>query len=370
MVQVIIAQTNSQGHYIVHAGWVNVRGWAAEGRMLIRTACSKTFHMPEGCLAAAHNLIKEDINALVVCGGDGSLTGANIIFCSKWLSSACCKQMARSQTSNVALEGIRTEDDGVALCAQALNELIHPDSADTDFIFIPERPPQLDPWKNEMCEAIYRDIPNVEGAHALLIPTLQGMEAINMNKITRVPLMEAVEMAMSLLDPESQQILEGFITMSTLYKEGLLSEDKTGRKYYPAFHIPMVHLPATISNSVPMTKFSLGSDTSLTVLIDAIMQRANSGKCEYIPTMGALVTGTSFVYTPERRIALDLFRADVKFLKIYYGLDAKNMAELAPAAILCACRILLERRVNLAQMVEAPNTSRIQMWKKSAHETR
>ena len=31
---------------------------------------------------------------------------------------------------------------------------------------------------------------------------------------------------MSLLDPESQQILEGFITMSTLYKEGLLSEDK------------------------------------------------------------------------------------------------------------------------------------------------
>ena len=76
---------------------------------------------------------------------------------------------------------------------------------------------------------------------------------------------------------------------------------ETGRKYYPAFHIPMVHLPATISNSVPMTEFSLGSDTSLTALVDAIMQRANasknqmfvietqSGKCGYIPTMGALV---------------------------------------------------------------------------------
>ena len=32
MVQVIIARTNSQGCYIVHAGWVNVRGWAAEVR--------------------------------------------------------------------------------------------------------------------------------------------------------------------------------------------------------------------------------------------------------------------------------------------------------------------------------------------------
>ena len=42
-----------------------------------------------------------------------------------------------------------------------------------------------------------------------------------------------------------------------------------GRKYYPAFHIPMVHIPATISNNVPMTELSLGSDTSLNALVDA-----------------------------------------------------------------------------------------------------
>ena len=78
---------------------------------------------------------------------------------------------------------------------------------------------------------------------------------------------------------------------------------ENGRKHYPAFHIPMVHLPATISNNVPMTEFSLGSDTSLNALVDAcdaIKQSASAsrnrvfvvdtqgGKCGYIATMGAL----------------------------------------------------------------------------------
>jgi 6-phosphofructokinase 1 len=75
------------------------------------------------------------------------------------------------------------------------------------------------------------------------------------------------------------------------------------RRDYPAFHVPMVHLPATISNNVPMTEFSLGSDTSLNALVDAcdaIKQSASAsrnrvfvvetqgGQCGYIATMGAL----------------------------------------------------------------------------------
>lgn len=76
-----------------------------------------------------------------------------------------------------------------------------------------------------------------------------------------------------------------------------------GRKHYPAFHIPMTHLPATLSNNVPLTEYSLGSDTSLNALVDAcdaIKQSASAsrnrvfvvetqgGKCGYIATMGAL----------------------------------------------------------------------------------
>lgn len=83
-----------------------------------------------------------------------------------------------------------------------------------------------------------------------------------------------------------------------------------GRKHYPAFHIPMVLLPATISNNVPMTEWSLGSDTSLNALVDAcdaIKQSASAsrnrvfvvetqgGKCGYIATVGALAVSESYL---------------------------------------------------------------------------
>lgn len=86
-----------------------------------------------------------------------------------------------------------------------------------------------------------------------------------------------------------------------------LLELEEGRKHYPALHIPMVHLPATISNNVPLTEYSLGSDTSLNALVDAcdaIKQSASAsrnrvfvvetqgGKCGYIATMGALAVGS------------------------------------------------------------------------------
>jgi len=56
-----------------------------QGGTLIGTARSKAFRTPEGRLAAAHNLIKEGIDAIAVCGGDGSLTGADV-FRSEWPS--------------------------------------------------------------------------------------------------------------------------------------------------------------------------------------------------------------------------------------------------------------------------------------------
>lgn len=131
-------------------------------------------------------------------------------------------------------------------------------------------------------------------------------------------------------------MIGGFEAFSSL----LILEN--GRKYYPAFHVPMVLLPATISNNVPMTEFSLGSDTSLNALVDAcdaIKQSASAsrnrvfvvetqgGKCGYIATMGALAVGASIVYTPENGIDLATLRDDVKWLKTRYALDQKGMSE-------------------------------------------
>ena len=90
-----------KGRYIVRVGFDDVRGWFSEvcnlnvlggrlkepfhlqGGTLIGTARSAAFRTREGRLAAAYNLVREGIDALVVCGGDGSLTGADL-FRSEW----------------------------------------------------------------------------------------------------------------------------------------------------------------------------------------------------------------------------------------------------------------------------------------------
>ncbi|MEQ2202017.1 hypothetical protein XENOCAPTIV_022367 [Xenoophorus captivus] len=54
-----------------------------EGGTVIGSARCKDFQTREGRIAAAFNLVKKGITNLCVCGGDGSLTGANI-FRSEW----------------------------------------------------------------------------------------------------------------------------------------------------------------------------------------------------------------------------------------------------------------------------------------------
>ncbi|KAI8980210.1 6-phosphofructokinase [Trametes punicea] len=568
-----------RGRYIVRVGWDDVRGWFAEGGTLIGTARSTAFRTWEGRLTAAHNMIKEGIDALVVCGGDGSLTGADV-FRAEWpkLVSELRQQgrITEEQLTKhahlkiVGLVGSIDNDMSMTdltigaptalhrICESIDNinstafshsrafvlevmgrhcgwlALMAGVSCGADFIFIPESPPDAERWEDEMCQMIqrHRDIGKrktivivAEGAHDSklqpiradfvknvlserlgldtrvttlghtqrggkpcaidrILPTLQGVEAVEAllestpdtpsymigvreNKITRVPLMDAVKRtrevaqaisekdfakAMSLRDPEFCEVLEGFYATSMLEQEpklphhlrmrvaimhvgapaggmnaatraavrycirqghkafavhngfvGLLDDNvhqlswlgvdnwmtrggselgtnrklpdidlgavaakfqqysfhaliliggfeafsslqilEQGRKYYPAFNIPMVHLPATISNNVPLTEFSLGSDTSLNALVDAcdtIKQSASAsrnrvfvvetqgGKCGYLATMGALATGACIVYTPERGIDLDMLRNDVKFLKRRYALDAKGKSE-------------------------------------------
>ncbi|KAI5828599.1 6-phosphofructokinase [Schizophyllum commune Tattone D] len=568
-----------KGRYIVRAGWDDVRGWFAEGGTLAGTARSQTFRTPEGRLQAAYNLIKEGIDALAVCGGDGSLTGADV-FRSEWPSLVADLRSQGRITEEQAIKHghlkivglVGSIDNDMSLTdltigaptalariCEAIDNINSTAashsrafvlevmgrhcgwlalqaalSGGADFLFIPERPPTVNPWEDEMCEAIkrHREIGKrktivivAEGAHDSdlnpikaeyvkdvlserlgldtrvttlghtqrggkpvafdrILPTLQGVEAVEAlleanpntpsymigiqeNKITRVPLMEAVAMtravadaikvkdfekAMSYRDPEFCDNLDGFHTVSELFKEkrlppekrmriaimhmgapaggmnaatrtavryclrqghtpigihngfpGLLDDDllelswlgvdnwvsrggselgtnrhlpdmdigavaskfqeygfdafmmiggfeafsallilDTNRKHYPAFNIPMVHLPATISNNVPMTEHSLGSDTSLNALVDAcdaIKQSASAsrnrvfvvetqgGRCGYIATAGALATGASLVYTPEVGIGLDTLRRDVRYLKARYALDEKGKSE-------------------------------------------
>ena len=65
--------------------WSDVRSYMSLGGTSIGTARCKEFRERAGRLQGAYNMIKNGIDALVVCGGDGSLTGADL-FRSEWPS--------------------------------------------------------------------------------------------------------------------------------------------------------------------------------------------------------------------------------------------------------------------------------------------
>ncbi|KAL2812724.1 phosphofructokinase-domain-containing protein [Aspergillus granulosus] len=115
-----------------------------------------------------------------------------------------------------------------------------------------------------------------------------------------------------------------------------VSQLRQARDKYDAFKIPMVVLPATISNNVPGTEYSLGSDTCLNALIDfcdCIRQSASSsrrrvfvietqgGKSGYIATTAGLAVGAVAVYIPEEGIDIKMLARDIDFLRDNFARD-------------------------------------------------
>ncbi len=73
------------GDHIRAMLWEDVGGIIQRGGTVIGTARSKEFRTRDGRLKAARNLVERRIDRLVVIGGDGSLTGANV-FRHEWPS--------------------------------------------------------------------------------------------------------------------------------------------------------------------------------------------------------------------------------------------------------------------------------------------
>ncbi|CCE83313.1 Piso0_003888 [Millerozyma farinosa CBS 7064] len=115
-----------------------------------------------------------------------------------------------------------------------------------------------------------------------------------------------------------------------------LKQLESARGMYPSFRIPMVLIPATISNNVPGTENSLGSDTCLNALVeycDVLKQSASAtrdrifvvevqgGNSGYIATYAALATGAQGSYVPEEGIDLSQLEADIRSLKEAFVLE-------------------------------------------------
>merc|ERR1719481_2430108 len=108
----------------------------------------------------------------------------------------------------------------------------------------------------------------------------------------------------------------------------------------------MVVLPATISNNVPGTDFSIGADTALneiTEICDRIRQSAQGTKrrvfivetmganCGYLATMAGLAGGADAAYIPEENFAIKDLIKDLEIMahkmdkgQIFRGLILRN----------------------------------------------
>lgn len=108
-----------------------------------------------------------------------------------------------------------------------------------------------------------------------------------------------------------------------------LNQLERARDSYAAFRIPMVLIPATLSNNVPGTEYSLGSDTALNALMeycDVIKQSASStrgrafvvdvqgGNSGFLATCAALAVGAQASYVPEEGISLAQLSQDIETL--------------------------------------------------------
>jgi len=100
------------------------------------------------------------------------------------------------------------------------------------------------------------------------------------------------------------------------------------RENYPAFNIPIVCLPASINNNLPGSELSIGADTALNNIVEAVDKIKDSAvaqrrcfvvevmgrKCGYLALMGGLATGAEQVYLNETGVTLKDLQADVENL--------------------------------------------------------
>ncbi|HYN30456.1 MAG TPA: 6-phosphofructokinase [Dermatophilaceae bacterium] len=101
------------------------------------------------------------------------------------------------------------------------------------------------------------------------------------------------------------------------------------RDRYPALDIPIVCLPASIDNNLPGSELSVGADTAVNAIvqaIDRIKQSAMAARrcfvietmgreCGYLALMAAMSTGAEQVYLPEEGIDLPMLEADVRRMR-------------------------------------------------------
>jgi len=100
------------------------------------------------------------------------------------------------------------------------------------------------------------------------------------------------------------------------------------REAFPAFEIPIICLPATINNNLPGSELSVGADTALNAIVEAvdkIKQSAVASRrcfvvevmgryCGYLALMAGIASGAERVYLNEEGVTIADLQKDVEDL--------------------------------------------------------
>ncbi|MBE6367769.1 MAG: 6-phosphofructokinase [Lentisphaerae bacterium] len=132
--------------------------------------------------------------------------------------------------------------------------------------------------------------------------------------------------------------LDGLIMIGDWGGYRLLDKLLKNRKQHPEFAIPMVAVPASINNDLPGSEYSIGCDTALNSIVEAIDKIRTStdtakrtyvvevmGRYSgYLACCAALASGAEYCYTPEKVLNLDDLRHDVRELAQAFCLENRH----------------------------------------------
>ncbi|KAG8179599.1 hypothetical protein JTE90_025764 [Oedothorax gibbosus] len=221
--------------YIVEASWISVSGIIHKGGTVIGSARCKDFTQRAGRLRAAANLVEHNITDLVVIGGDGSLTGANI-FRQEWSSlldelvetnQITLEKRAECGHLNVvgmvgsidndfcgtdmtigtdsALHRILECIDAIVTTASSHQRtfilevmgrhcgylaLVGALASEADFVFIPEWPPERD-WPQILCRKLLQERANGQRLNIILVA--EGAQDKDGNPISAEQVKKVIE---------------------------------------------------------------------------------------------------------------------------------------------------------------------------------
>ncbi len=214
----------------------DVGGILHQGGTVLGTARCAEFRTRDGRRSAARNLVQQGIDALIVIGGDGSLTGANL-FREEWpellaeltemgeIDGAAAEAKQRLTLvglvgsidndmfgtdmtigADTALHRITEAVDAIHSTASSHQRsmvievmgrncgylaLMSGLAAGANWVLIPESPPDTDDWEESMCRALMAG--RAIGRRLNLVMVAEGAQDLHGNPITAQHVKEALE---------------------------------------------------------------------------------------------------------------------------------------------------------------------------------